>query len=167
MSVNPKVIQAILSNDKLTEEAKSELIADFLESLNKEFPELKHHATKDDVEKAKLELYKEVEQTRKEIKDTELKLTKEIKEIENKLTIEIENVRKDLTLEIENVRKEIKETDAKLSNQTKELELKLTKEIKEIEVSLKETKFTMLKWQFIFWVTQMGAIITIGYKLIH
>jgi hypothetical protein len=41
----------------------------------------------------------------------------------------------------------------------KELELKFTKDIKEI-------KFSTLKWQFIFWITQMGAILAIIYKLI-
>ena len=98
MSSNPKgIIQAILTNDKLNEEEKSELIAEFIKGINEEYPELKHHATKSDV------------------KETELKLTKEI----------------------ENTRKEIK-----------------------------EAKFIMLKWQFIFWVTQIGAIIAIFYKLV-
>jgi len=40
----------------------------------------------------------------------------------------------------------------------KEAELKLTKDTK-------ETKFIMLKGQFIFWITQMSAIIAIFYKL--
>ena len=31
---------------------------------------------------------------------------------------------------------------------------------------IKDTKFTMLKWQFIFWTTQFGAIVTIGFKLL-
>ena len=98
MSSNPKgIIQAILTNDKLNEEEKSELIAEFIKGINEEYPELKYHATKSDV------------------KETELKLTKEI----------------------ESTRKEIK-----------------------------EAKFVMLKWQFIFWVTQIGAIIAIFYKLV-
>jgi len=120
MSTNPKgIIQAILTNDKLNEEEKSELITEFIKGINEEYPELKYHATKSDV------------------KETELKLTKEIKELDLKLTKEIKQVEAELTKEIENTRKEIK-----------------------------ESKFVMLKWQFIFWVTQIGAIIAIFYKLI-
>jgi len=47
MSTNPKgIIQAILTNDKLSEEEKSELIAEFIKGINEEYPELKYHATK-------------------------------------------------------------------------------------------------------------------------
>ena len=101
MSTNPKgIIQAILTNDKLSETEKSELITDLINGIKEEYPELKYHATKSNV------------------KETELRLTKEIKEVEAKLTKEI-----------------------------------------------KEVKFSMLKWQFIFWVTQMAAILAIIYKI--
>ena len=127
MSSNPKgIIQAILTNDKLNEEEKSELIAEFIKGINEEYPELKYHATKSDVKETELKLTKEIENTRKEIKELDLKLTKEIKQVEAELTKEIENTRKEI----------------------------------------KESKFVMLKWQFIFWVTQIGAIIAIFYKLI-
>jgi len=139
MSTNPKgIIQAILTNDKLSEEEKSELIAEFIKGINEEYPELKYHATKSDVKESELKLTKEIENTRKEIKELDLKLTKEI----------------------EDTRKEIKELDLKLTKEIKEIEVKLTKEIK-------ESKFSMLKWQFIFWVTQIGAIIAIFYKLVR
>jgi len=68
-----------------------------------------------------------------------------------------------LTKEIEDTRKEIKELDVKL---TKEIE-DTRKEIKELDVKLtaeiKETKSTMIKWSFLFWVSQMGAMIAIGF----
>jgi len=92
VSSNPKnIIQAIITNDKLSEEEKSELIAEFINTLNEEYPDLKYHATKSDV------------------KEVELKLTKEIKEIEA-----------NLKLEIESVRKEIKELDLKFTKEIKE-----------------------------------------------
>ena len=157
MSTNPKgIIQAILTNDKLSEEEKSELIAEFIKGINEEYPELKYHATKSDVKESELKLTKEIENTRKEIKELDLKLTKEIedtrkeiKELDLKLTKDIKEIEAKLTKDIENTRKEIKELD-----------LKLTKEIK-------ESKFSMLRWQFIFWVTQIGAIIAILYKLVR
>jgi len=149
MSSNPKsIIQAIITNDKLSEEEKSELIAEFINTLNEEYPELKYHATKSDVKEVELKLTKEIKEIEANLKLEIEDVRKEIKEIEANLKLEIEDVRNKLTLEIENVRKEIKE-----------VELKLTKEIK-------ETKFVMLKWQFIFWITQMSAIIAIFYKLL-
>jgi len=148
MSSNPKsIIQAIITNDKLNEEEKSELIAEFINTLNEEYPELKYHATKSDVKEVELKLTKEIKEIEANLKLEIEDVRKEIKEIEANLKLEIENVKNKLTLEIENVRKEIKELD-----------LKFTKEIK-------ETKFVMLKWQFIFWITQMSAIIAIFYKL--
>ncbi len=149
MSSNPKgIIQAILTNDKLNEEEKSELIAEFIKGINEEYPELKYHATKSDVKETELKLTKEIENTRKEIKEVDAKLTKEIKEVDAKLT------------------KEIKELDLKLTKEIKELDLKLTKKIENTRKEIKEAKFIMLKWQFIFWVTQIGAIIAIFYKLV-
>jgi len=47
VSSNPKnIIQAIITNDKLSEEEKSELIAEFINTLNEEYLELKYHDTK-------------------------------------------------------------------------------------------------------------------------
>ena len=114
-----EIIKAILTNNTLSEDKKSEIIAEIIEEFQKTYPDLQHHATKADVKESELKLTKEIEETRKEIKEVETKLTKDMKE----------------------------------------LELKFTKDIKEI-------KFSTLKWQFIFWITQMGAILAIIYKLI-
>jgi predicted nucleic acid-binding Zn-ribbon protein len=158
MSENPKrkdLIQAILSNDKLTEEEKSELIENFIEEIKKEYPELKYHATKEDLKNTELKLTKEIEEVRKEIKEVELKLSKEIEE-----------VKLNLSKEIEEVRKEIKEVELKLSKEIKEVELKLTKEIEEVRKEIKDTKFSILKWQFAFWLAQMGVLLAIIFKIL-
>jgi len=126
MSSNPTrkdIIHAILTNPKLSEEEKSALVEEFMEEIKKEYPDLKYHATKQDVT------------------ETELKLTKEIKEIEAKLT------------------KEIKEIEAKLTKEIKEIETKLSKEIK-------ETKATMIKWSFLFWISQVSAVLGIGFMIL-
>ena len=143
MSTNPKLIEAILTNDKLSEEEKSKIITEFINSFNEEFPELKYHATKSDVKESELKLIKEIEDIKKEIKEVELKLIKQIKEVELKLTKQIENTKKEI----------------------KEVELKLTKQIEDTRKEIKETKFVMLKWQFLFWISQLSAIIAIFYKL--
>jgi len=150
MSTNPKrehFIKAILSNEKLTEEEKSEIISDMMDEFRSNYPNLEHHATKQDVTETELKLTKEIENTRKEIKELDLKLTKEI----------------------ENTRKEIKELDLKLTKEIKNLDLKLSKEIKEVEVRLTEKiekiRNDTLKWTFMFWVSQMLAIGSILYKV--
>ncbi len=87
MSPNPRnVIKAILSNDKLSEDEKSEIVSELIEGINSEYPELKYHATKSDVKETELRLTKEIENTRKEIRELNVKLTREIKELDVKLT---------------------------------------------------------------------------------
>jgi len=115
MSPNPTrkdIIQAIITNPTLNEEQKSLLVEEFIEEIKKEYPDLKNHATKNDVTNSELKLTKEIEQVRSE-------LTKEIK----RLDVKIEQVRSELT-------KEIKELDAKIEQVRSEL----TKEIKELDV---------------------------------
>ena len=89
------LINAILTNDKMAEEEKSELIANVMNEFKVEYPELKYHATKQDVTETELRLTKEIENTRKEIKELDVKLTKEIEQVR---------------LETEKVRQEIKES---------------------------------------------------------
>jgi len=83
--------------------------------------------------------------TKSDVKETELKLTKEI----------------------ENTRKEIKELDLKLTKEIKEVDARLTKEIKELDLKLtkeiKDSKFTMIKWSFAFWISQISVIIGVGF----
>ena len=148
-----------LINKELSEEEKAKIIAEAIDTLSKEFPNLKDVATSKDLTETELRLTKEIEATRKEIKEIELRLTQDI-----------EATRKEIK-EIEaNLQKEIKELDLKLSKEIKEVELKLSKEIKELDLKLskeiKETKFTMLKWQFVFWISQMAALVAILYKIL-
>jgi len=137
--VSLKILEALMQKN-LTEEEKAKIIAEGFAELESRYPDLKYHATKEDVTKSTLELTKEIESTRKEIKELDVKLTKEIKELDVKLT------------------KEIKELDVKLTKEIKELDIKLTKEIE-------NSKIITLKWTFIFWATQMLAIGGILYRL--
>jgi len=154
-----EMIKAIITNAKLSEEEKSKIIAEIIDEFDKNYPDLKYHATKSDVKESELKLIKEIEKTRKEIKEIEFKLfqeiektRKEIKEIELKLS------------------KEIKETENKLQKEIKETELKLSKEIKEVEAKLSkeivETKSTLLKWTFVFWVSQISVILGVGFFVV-
>ena len=117
------------------------LVEEFINEINKEYPDLKFHATKQDVSETELRLTKEIENTRKDIKEVELKLTQEI----------------------ENTRKEIKELDAKLTREIKEVDAKLTREIKELEVRLTDkittTKTDLIKWVIGLFTLQTGLLV--------
>ena len=81
MSPNPSkvdIIQAILTNQSLTDQEKTLLIDEFINEIKREYPDLKNHATKSDLTDLQLELTKEIELTRREIKELDVKLTKEI-----------------------------------------------------------------------------------------
>jgi len=82
------IIQAILTNQSLTDNEKTLLIDEFINEIKREYPDLKYHATKSD------------------LTDLQLQLTKEIKELDIKLSKEISDSRK-----------EIKELDLKLSKE--------------------------------------------------
>jgi len=158
MSPNRKeIIQAILTNASLSEEKKSEVIAQILDEFDKNYPDLKYHATKNDVSETELKLTKEIEKTRKEIKELDVRLTKEIKELDVKLTKEIKEVELKLTKEIEDVRKEIKELD-----------VRLTKEIGNVRKEIQESKVETIKWTagiiFAQFIALSGLILT-SFKL--
>jgi phenylalanyl-tRNA synthetase alpha subunit len=105
MSNSPRddIIKAILTNNNLTEDEKSKIIGEFMDEFKNTYPNLEHHATKQDVSQTELKLTKEIADVRKEIKELDVKLTKEISD----------------------VRKEIKELDIKLTKEIKELDVKL------------------------------------------
>ena len=92
------IIQAILTNQSLTEQEKSLLVDEFINEIKNEYPDLKYHATKSDLTDLQLELTKEIANTRKEIKELDVKLTNEIKELDVKLTKEIADTRKEIAV---------------------------------------------------------------------
>ena len=160
MSPNPSkvdIIQAILTNQSLTDNEKTLLIDEFINEIKREYPDLKYHATKADVTDTQLQLTKEIKEldlkiskeisdTKKEIKDLDFKLTKEIKDLDAKLTKEIKELDFKLT-------KEIKDLDVKLTKEIKDLDVKLTKEIaethkeiKNLDLKLADTKTDIIKW---------------------
>ena len=61
------IIQAILTNQSLTDQEKTLLIDEFINEIKREYPDLKYHATKSDLTDVQLELTKELSDTRKEI----------------------------------------------------------------------------------------------------
>ena len=173
MSSSPNqkhIIQAILTNPKLNEEEKSELVTEFIEEIRNEYPDLKNHATKFDIQK----LEKEIEQMKIEAENNKTELKRDIEFLSLETKKEMEKLKLELQKEIQEskmeLQKEMQENKIELQKEIQENKMELQKEMQENKIELQKeienTKFTMLKWSFIFWVTQFGAIITLGYKLI-
>jgi len=78
--------------------------------------------------------------TRAHLRETELRLLKEIEQVRADLKVEIEQVRADLTKEIEKVRADLK-------------------------VEIAQTHTAWLKWSFLFWLSQFGAILLILWRV--
>ena len=120
MSTHKKeIIEAILTNSALSTSKKSEVIAQFLEEFNENYPELKYHATKNDVNEVELKLTKEIELIRQETND----IKKDIKIIEK---------------EIQEIKKEIKEETKKLELQIKEFDKRAREDNQKLELQIKE-----------------------------
>ncbi len=140
------------------DEARARIIAEAFEALEERYPHLGDMAT------------------RAHLRETELRLLKEIEQVRADLKVEIEQVRADLRLEIEKNRTEIEKVRADL---TKEIEKNRTEIervradlIKAIEKTRTDLKVEIahghtawLKWSFLFWLSQFGAILLILWRV--
>jgi len=152
MSQNPRrdIIEAILTNPKYNESEKTELVDEFIDGMKNEYPDLKYHATKQD------------------ISETELKLTKEIKELDVKLSKEISDVRKEIKELDVKLTREIKELDVKLTREIKELDVKLSKEISDVRKDIANSKIETIKWiagMLFVQVIAIGGLFLTAFKL--
>jgi septal ring factor EnvC (AmiA/AmiB activator) len=148
------------------ETARARIIAEAFEALENRYPHLDYLVTTRHLSETELKLTKEIEQVRLEVEQ----VRSELKATELKLTKEIEDVR----LEVEQVRSELKATELKAT------ELKLTKEIEQVRLeivqasertrsetltAIAESKASLIKWSFLFWLSQMGAILLLLWRL--
>jgi len=184
MSTQKKeIIEAILTNSSLTTAKKSEVIAQFLDEFNENYPELKYHATKNDVLETELKLTKEIKVIEKEIqeikkatKEDNQKLELQIKEVDK----EIKQLEKTTKEEMQKLELQIKEFDKRAKEDNYKLELKLTKEIenthkeiKELEVKLTKEiqliKTDTIKWTagivFALFIIALSGLILTTFKL--
>ena len=171
------------------EEARARLIAQAFSLLEARYPHLDDLVTTRELSTSELKLIKEIELVRGEIKETELRLVKEIESVRaeiEKVRGETEKVRGELketelrlVKEIEAVRGETE----KVRGELKETELRLVKEIEavraetekvraetekvraELKVDIARSHAGLLKWSFLFWATQLGAILLLMWRL--
>ncbi len=82
LNLNPKHLGIqvfdLLSRPGIEDRERAKVIAEALETIQDNYPNLAFTATQRDLSETELRLTKEIELVRSEIKETELKLTKEI-----------------------------------------------------------------------------------------
>jgi len=164
------------------EEARARLIAQAFSLLEARYPHLDDLVTTRELSTSELKLIKEIElvraeteKVRGELKETELRLVKEIEAVRaetEKVRGEIKETELRLVKEIESVRAEIEkvrgETE-KVRGELKETELRLVKEIEsvraELKVDIARSHAGLLKWSFLFWASQLGALLLLFWRL--
>jgi len=157
------------------EEARARLIAQAFSLLEARYPHLDDLVTTRELSTSELKLIKEIELVRGEIKETELRLIKEIEAVRGeteKVRGELKETELRLVKEIEAVRAEIEkvrgETE-KVRGELKETELRLVKEIEsvraELKVDIARSHAGLLKWSFLFWASQLGALLLLFWRL--
>jgi len=157
------------------EEARARLIAQAFSLLEARYPHLDDLVTTRELSTSELKLIKEIElvraeteKVRGELKETELRLIKEIEAVRGeteKVRGELKETELRLVKEIEAVRGETE----KVRGELKETELRLIKEIEsvraELKVDIARSHAGLLKWSFLFWASQLGALLLLFWRL--
>jgi hypothetical protein len=59
------------------------------------------------------------------------------------------------------ISEEVSKLDVKISEEVAKLETRITNEVAKLDVKISDIKADLVRWMFIFWVGQLGAIIGI------
>ncbi len=122
------------------DKTRAKIIAEAFEALEERYPRLSETATRTDLSETELRLLKEIEQVRSEMNETELRLVKEIEQVRADLKVEIEQLRTEMKVAIEKVRADLR-------------------------VEMVRGHANLLKWSFVFWLTQFGAIVLLLWRV--
>jgi len=144
------------------DKTRAKIIAEAFEALEERYPHLGDMATRQDLRETELRLLKEIEQVRANLRVEIEQVRVEIEQVRADLSKEIEQVRADLSKEVEQVR-------AELGKEIEKIRAELKVEIAKLRVELKndigQAQLTWLKWSFLFWISQLGAILLLLWRL--
>lgn len=59
------------------------------------------------------------------------------------------------------ITEEVSKLDRRITPEVSRLDLRITEEFSKLDVKISETKADLLRWMFIFWVGQVGALLGI------
>ena len=145
VNIHESFVKAVMTNEKISEDDRSKIIAEMIDEFSKNYPDLEHTATKQELSETELRLIKE-------IKELDSRLSKEIKELDSRLTKQIKELDSRLT-------KEIKELELKLIKEIKELDSRLSKEIEGVRLEIANTKNDIIKWVIGLMFAQSALIV--------
>ena len=137
------------------DENKAKVLAKVVGNLESRILPLHEAATKRDLSETELRLIKEIETIRSETKNIESNLELKIKDVESNLELKIKDVESNLELKIKDVELKIKDTESNL-----------LKEIEKIRSDTKASEGRIIKWSFLFWISQMTVFVGLGFTLL-
>jgi predicted phage-related endonuclease len=139
------------------EEARARLIAQAFSLLEARYPHLDDLVTTRELSTSELKLIKEIELVRGELKETELRLIKEIEAVRG----ELKETELRLIKEIESIRAETEKVRA----ETEKVRAETEKVRAELKVDIARSHAGLLKWSFLFWASQLGALLLLFWRL--
>ncbi|RKX73314.1 MAG: hypothetical protein DRP87_19140 [Spirochaetes bacterium] len=143
--------------DKLGEEA-TEALTDMIREIDLE-------ARKDSLALAEERLERRLTEENSKIRLEIEKVRTEIQEVRTEVHTAIEKLRTEMKDEIGKVRtemgKEFGRIDSRITEEIGKVNEKIASEIGKVNEKIASTKSEIIKWMFIFWIGQIGAIIGI------
>lgn len=127
----------LLSRPGMDDRERAKIIAEALETVQQNYPDLGYTATKRDLSETELRLLDKIEMTRAEIENTKL----QIKDVELRLSGEIKEIELRLSGEIGKTNERIEV----LRGETKEIELRLMGEIEKVRLDIKDVELKLTK----------------------
>ena len=156
VNIHESFVKAVMTNEKISEDDRSKIIAEMIDEFSKNYPDLEHTATKQELSETELRLIKEIKELdsrlSKEIKELDSRLTKQIKELDSRLTKKKKELDSRLT-------KKIKDLELKLIKEIKELDSRLSKEIEGVRLEIANTKNDIIKWVIGLMFAQSALIV--------
>jgi hypothetical protein len=84
----------------------------------------------------------------------DVKISEEVSKLDVKISEEVAKLETRIT-------NEVAKLDVKISEEVAKLETRITNEATKLDVKISDIKADLVRWMFIFWVGQLGAIIGI------
>ena len=101
------------------------------------------------------------EKFEKRLSEELAKVRVEIAEVKTELIERIENSRSEMKSDIENLRSEMKSDIENLRVNDEKIKTELIERIEALKTNDEKVKSELIRWMFIFWVGQIGAILGI------
>jgi vacuolar-type H+-ATPase subunit I/STV1 len=152
----------LLSRPGVDDRERAKIIAEALETVQQNYPDLGNTATKRDLSETELRLMAEIEKTRERIEKTNERIEKTNERIEI-LRGETKEIELRLMAEIEKTRLDIKDVELRLTKEIESVRVDLTKEIESVRTDLTKEmgKQTMRT------VTYLTAIMGLFYAIVR